>query len=91
MLIGGSMQLAHVQTCFPQQLLGSFVACQSKMHGDACQSKKRGILVEVKTKVKLSSVSSNKFERTRHSEKTNTHPETNKIQFENISGPRFAK
>ena len=35
---------------FPEQLLGSFVACQSQMHGDACQCKKHGLLAEVKTR-----------------------------------------
>ena len=27
----GSAQTTQVQTCFPEQLLGSFVACQSQM------------------------------------------------------------
>ena len=37
MLIRDSAQTTQAQTCFPEQLLGSWVACQSQTHGDACQ------------------------------------------------------
>ena len=39
-----------LQTCFPEQLLGSFVVYQSQMHGNAHQCEKHGLLAEVKTR-----------------------------------------
>ena len=38
-LIRGSAQTTQVQTCVPEQLLGSLVACQPQKHGDAYQCK----------------------------------------------------
>ena len=69
MLIKGSTQT----TRFPEQLLGSFVACQSKTHGDACQCYWRAWAISwSEIKVNLSPTSSNAFERS--SQTTNAGP-----------------
>ena len=49
-LIRGSAQTTHLQMCFSEQLLGSFVACQSKIHSDTCHCGEPGLLAEVKTR-----------------------------------------
>ena len=49
-LIRDSAQATQVRICFPEELLGSFVVCQSQMHGDACQCEKHGLLAELKTR-----------------------------------------
>ena len=85
-----SFVIAQVQTCFPEQLLGSFVACQSQMHGNACECKEHELLVEVKTR---SSYAPPPWLRLRGQvvQTNNLHPETSKTQLENTSGPWFAK
>ena len=67
MLVRGSAQTAHVQICFPEQLLG--LSCQTWPVNKKCQCEEHAWAISGnENNVQLSSAASNTFERSSRSE-----------------------
>ena len=80
-LIRDSAQTIQVQVCYPENMLGSFMACQSNTYSNAMPVQKAWAISGSENKVKLSSASSTRAWEVKSFKRPNKHPELNKLNL----------